>query len=441
MIPLLLGLAGVAADGPERHVLDSALVDAECVVLRPFDGGTTRVHTPQGTVEGHYIVLLVGDEVQAVGEVVPGLTADGSWRGTACAVVDTAGKTVTPGLVEVASTLGLVEVGLEAGTRDGNAEWEHPIRASFRAIDAYNPRSSVVPVTRMEGITSAVVRPSGGRISGQAAWVDLAGATQREAIQQDLVAMVANIGGPSRSAAIGELRDVLLDAAAFPRNRAALERNATREFAAGLRDLEALQPVVSGRVPLVVGADRASDIEALLRLRQSVPRLRLVIDGAAEGWLLADALAEAGVPVIVDPLVVGPGSFNQIHARADNARIMADAGVDVMIATRSSHNARTLRQAAGNAVRGGLSHGAALDAITTVPASVFGPPSHRGLTRGGVANVVVWDGDPLELSTSVSGLFVGGRAIPLDSRQWRLYLHYRDLPGTPTGALPLPDSR
>jgi imidazolonepropionase-like amidohydrolase len=439
MIALLLSLAGLAADGPDRHLLAPGLADAPCVVLRPAGIATTRVHTPEGTLEGRYVVLLAGGRIEAVSETVPGLGADGTWRGLRCAVVDTAGRTVTPGLVEVASSIGVVEVSLEDGTRDGDAGGEDPIRAALQVGDAYNPRSSVVPITRIEGLTSAVVRPSGGRISGQAAWVDLAGGSQADTVKGDSVAMIASLGGPSRAAALGELREALADAVAYSQNRGAYERNATRELAASRRDLEALLPVARGELPLVVGADRAADIEALLRLRADTG-IRLVIDGAAEGWLLADALARAEVPVIVDPLVVGPGSFSQIHARADNAKLLADAGVDVMIATHSSHNARTLRQAAGNAVRGGLSHDEALDAITTVPSRVFGPPTHRGLRKGSVANVVVWDGDPLELSTSATAVFIGGRPIPLDSRQWRLFLRYRTLPGTPAAAVPLPDT-
>src|SRR5690606_20947989 len=120
-----------------------------------------------------------------------------------------------------------------------------------------------------------------------------------------------------------------------------------------------------------VGADRASDLEALIRLAGEL-RIRLVIRGAAEGWLVAEQLVAAKVPVIVDPYVAGPVSFDAVHGRPDNAALLVEAGVEVVIAASPSHNAPTLTQVAGNAVRAGMPWAAALNAITRAPAQVFG---------------------------------------------------------------------
>jgi len=259
----------------------------------------------------------------------------------------------------------------------------------------------------------------------------------RGAVRDEVVAVVASIGGSSRARSMAELRAVLEDARLYARNRAAYERRATREYVANHRDLEALQPVVRGEVPLVVEVDRAADIEALIRMAKE-QKIRMVLEGGAEAWMHAEALADAEIGVIVDPMVYGAGGFDQRYGRADNAKILADAGVPVMLSTFSSHNARLLRIQAGNAVRGGMSYADALRAITRTPARVFGQANVGELSVGQVGNVVVWSGDPLELRTSAQAVFIEGRAVPLDTRQWQLFRAYRDLPGTPTPALSLP---
>ncbi len=166
--------------------------------------------------------------------------------------------------------------------------------------------------------------------------------------------------------------------------------------------------------------------------------IRLVIRGAAEGGRHAEALAAADIAVILNPLVYGPGSFDQREARPDNAQLLQEAGVDVIISTTSAHFARSLRQLAGNAVRGGMDHTAAVRAITSTPAAVFGLNDRGEIARGAYANLVVWSGDPLEIETRVEGLFIGGQAVELTSRQTELFDRYRERPGSPVPALSLP---
>lgn len=395
---------------------------AGCAVVR---GGT--VHLPDGTAAVRD-VRLVDDRVSAVGE---GL-AD-THLGSACDVVDARGKHVTAGLIEVDSQLGVREVDLEDATVDVDAEIADPVRAALRVADAYDPRSTLIPVQRMGGVTSAIVVPSGGRVSGQAAHASLAGATQAEAVRDPSVAVYATLEGPSRAQALRELRQVLDDARAFRVLKPSWERGQARELAADGPDLEALWPVLDREIPLVVRADRAADLEALLRLAAD-QRIRLVIVGAAEGHLLAAQLAAAGVAVVVDPYVYGAGSFDQVHGRPDNAALLAAAGVKVMLSTAGSHNARLLPQAAGNAVRGGLDPEVALAAIGRVPAEVFGLDGRGRLEAGAWADVVVWSGDPLELTSWPEAVWIQGRRIAMESRQTRLRDAYRTLPGTPRPA-------
>src|SRR5690606_1370294 len=157
--------------------------------------------------------------------------------------------------------------------------------------------------------------------------------------------------------------------------------------------------------PLLLHVDRASDLEATLAFADA-ERVRVVIAGGAEAWLVADALAARRVPVIVDPFVVGAGSFDQLHGRADNAALLHAAGGPVAIGTFATHNARSLRFVAGNAVRGGMPHDAAIAAITRVPAEAFGLAGRGVLRTGAVADLAAWTGDPLEIATRLSGLWL-----------------------------------
>ncbi|MBW2255823.1 MAG: amidohydrolase family protein, partial [Deltaproteobacteria bacterium] len=387
---------------------NTARADCTILVSRDADAPGT-VMTPEGRAEGAAVVVD-GARIVAVGD--PGeleITAAGEgvqWRGQTCAEVDISGRLVTPGFVAVATQIGVMEISMEPATVDAAGE-DDRIRAALRVVDAYDPRSTLIPVTRIAGVTSSVVLPAGGVVSGQAGWVDLAGARQEDQVQDPSVAMVASIDGASRAEGLLRLREVLDDARYYGRNRAAFDQNRSRSLAASRLDLEALQPVVRGEVPLAVYADRAADIEALVRFGKE-EEIRIVLFGGAEAWMVAEALAEADVPVVVDPFVYGPGSFDEVHARGDNPALLAAAGVTVLLTRGSSHNARLVPQLAGNAVRGGMAWEDALAAVTSAPAEVFGMPDHGVIRAGAWANLVVWgdlDGkavDPFELSSTVA---------------------------------------
>jgi len=377
------------------------------------------VHLPDGPAE--VPVVLAGERIIAVGEAP-----------ATCDAVDLSGFQLTAGLVDAHTHLGLVEVGMEGLTRDADAGGP-PARAAFDVLEAYNPLSALIPVGRREGVTTVLTLPTGGLVSGQAAAVELAGATQAEALVLAPAAVVAHLGmteSGSRAASLHDLRVLLEDARDFPALAAAWERGASRPFAAAPRDLRALQPVLRGELPLMVHAQRASDIEALLRLADAWS-LRLVIAGGAEAWLHAEALAERAIPVIVNPLLAGPSSFDTLRARADNAALLDEAGAPVIISSFSSHNARKLRQAAGNAARAGMVPAAALRAITETPALAFDLEGRGAIEVGYVANLVAWTGDPLELSAWPEAVWIRGVSRSLESRQTALRDRYLELPGSP----------
>ncbi|MCB9671352.1 MAG: hypothetical protein H6736_10415 [Alphaproteobacteria bacterium] len=390
---------------------------AECLVVKGVDAGgaTLAVRMDDGRV-------TATGQVSSVGCTVPELPT---------------GAVITPGLVAVNSTIGLSEVGMEDATVELMGDGD-PIRPTLRVADAYDPASVHVPVMRLGGITSAVLNVWDGLIAGQSGWVRLAGATQAEAVVAREVAVVGSVGGRSRALQLDRLAEVMEEARVYAANKGKVTANAFREFPEGLsvRDLEALGPVARGERPLVVGADRASDIEAVLRMGQQ-QGLKLVISGAAEGWKVRDQLAATRTPVIVDPLVYGAGSFDQVHGRPDNAALLAEAGVTVMFESWT-HNSPILAQLAGNAVRGGMDHQAALDAITVNPGKAFGVPGYDGLKPGNAGDLVAWSGDPLEIGSRPLLVVVNGEVQPLDSRQKALLRRYRELPGSPVPALSLP---
>lgn len=400
---------------------------------RPRGEGATRelalvggeVHTVRGAVIPGGTVLIRGDRIASVGKDIP---VPSSAR-----VIDCKGRVVTPGLVESDSALGLVEISLEPSTVDNAPSWPDPVRAAVYAGDAVDLRSSLIGVARRHGVTSAVTAPSGGLIAGRSAWIDLVGPRSRHGdravggpvgMHGALNVSGAQAIGGSRATAIMRLREVLDDARTFRRERSAFARNALYRMSTSRLDLAALEDVVAGRMRLVLSVSRASDILAALELARK-EKLKIALVGGEEGWLVADAIARAKVPVIVQPLENLPDSFEARNARSDNATLLARAGVAVAVATRSSHNASALRFTLGNAVRAGLPWALALKAATLVPAEIFGlEKAYGSIEPGKAANVVVWTGDPFEPSSWAETVIIRGEIEPTESRQTRLSARY-----------------
>jgi imidazolonepropionase-like amidohydrolase len=404
-------------------------VAAEAQTIAIVGGRVLPVSGPP--IDGGTVVIRDG-RITAVGRDVA--IPEGAQR------IDAAGKWVTPGIINPATQLGLVEVGQVRETRNATArgDEETAIHAAFTVWDGLNPLSVLFAPARNEGITTVAVLPTGGLVSGQGALVDIVDGGVGDMMVRSPIAMVAQVGDPesANSSSRGELmlrlRELLDDARAYGRRRADFERAQTRQFTATRLDLEALQPVLAGRVPLLIVADKASDIEAALRLGSDYG-LRLIIGSGAEAWMVADKLAAAKVPVMVGSMVNIPGSFATLGARQENPGLLRRAGVQVaLIGTGSdpdAFNVRNIKQEAGNAVAYGMSWDDALRAITLTPAELFGVADRYGsLQPGRVANVVVWSGDPFEFSTRVEHVFVRGVRSMAPSRQDELMTRYKTLP-------------
>ncbi len=369
-------------------------------------------------------VVLAGGKVQSVGAANAAVPAEASR-------IDAHGKVVTAGFIDADTEVGVVDVDGEPATNDTN--FQGLFVPALRMADGYNPRSTVIPITRSGGVTSVVVAPSAGALAGQSTFVDLAGDTLAEAVVRPSLAQYARVD-QGEAAEVGtrgglwmRLREALDDARFYATHRAQYDANATRPLGLSRVGLEALQPLLRGEQPLVVTAHRASDIETALRFAAEF-RLKLILEGASEAWLVADELAKAHVAVILDPLQDLPMAFDRLRSRSDNAALLSRAGVSVILSTFSSHQARLLWQRAGNAVRLGMDYGAAIQAVTEAPADAFGLRGYGRLEPGAVGNLVVWSGDPLQIGTRVEHVFVQGREQSLETRQTLLLNRYRTLP-------------
>lgn len=392
---------------------------------------------PAGEIASGTVVLRDG-KVAAVGA---GLAPPAGAR-----VIDAAGQMVTPGLVLAESVIGLVEISHVPQTDDRSSRNQR-LSAGFDVQYGLNPDSVLIPVARHDGITAAVVAPlfddrSEDRqliFGGQAAAISLADAPA--IVLRPKVGMIVDLGEPgaeraggARGANLVLVRAALEEARTYLRGRAAYDRGEARPFELSRVDLEALAGVVSGRMPLIALANRASDIREVLTLARE-EKVKVIISGGDEAWTLASELAGAGVPVILDPLSDLPDTFAQVHSTLENAARLQAAGVVVALKANGGggFRARELRYNAGNAVAHGLPFSAGLAAITLNPARIFGLADRVGsLEPGKDGDLVIWSGDPLEPLTNATAVFIGGVQQPLESRMEGLAARYID----PEGPVP-----
>lgn len=378
-----------------------------------------RVHTitAAGTLEKTDVLVQSG-RIVAIGS---GLEVP-----TGVAVVDAKGRDLTPGIFGGLTQIGLEELSLEPSTVDSELEltapaWQHHWRPEFDITPAFNPRSALIPVARVEGVTWTMSVPSRNHslIAGQGAAFTLDGRFDAAIDGSKTLfvnwgsAAIAGSGG-SRAAqymlfdqAIREVRQPETageGALLLPEGRAAL-----KGYLAG------------GRV--VFEVERAADIRQVIRYAGK-HGMKAVISGGDEAWIVADELAAAGVPVLLNALNNLPNDFDRLGARLDNAKLLNDAGVRVAFDYEESHQAGKNRQLAGNAAAHGLPRDAALAAVTAVPADIFGLTDRGRIEKGDIADLVLWSGDPLEVTTVADQVWFAGRAIEMRSRQTELRDRY-----------------
>ena len=355
--------------------------------------------------------------------------------------IDATGKWVTPGLVNSSTSVGLGDVGFSGGPRELGAKGHDGIAASFQVWLGYNTQSVMIAPAREGGVTSIMINPQGGLISGQAAIIDMSGALGLSDVvvkaPATMIAQIEDDDGAKVGAAgelLGKLRDLIEDTKAYSRRKADFERAQTRTFTATRSDLEAMIPVVEGREVLTIIADKASELQAVIALQKEF-NLKVVIAGGAEAWMLADKIAAAKIPVLTGAMNNIPGSFSTLGSRQENAAMLRKAGVQVGIVGNAGggdedmFNVRNIRYEAGNAVAYGMSWDDALRAITLAPAEIYGVAGSVGSLKAGTeGNVVIWSGDPFEFASRAEQVFVRGKKIDTPSRQDMLAKRYKTLP-------------
>lgn len=378
--------------------------------------------TDQGLIESGS-VLVEGGEIVAVGDEIeiPAGTE----------TVDADGRWLTPGMISSFSRTGIVEVNAEDST-DDRAAPNSTASASLIASDGFNPDANSIDVTRIEGVTRIVVAPglSAHIIGGQGFVADTSGAPQ--SLTDPTAFMFIDMGeagaamaGGSRPALWAKLRSAIEDARTYP------ARYATHDAGDALKrpDARVFGPAVRGQQLILVRVSRASDILKVLALKEDMPQLRIALLGAEEGWRVADQLAAASVPVIIDPFANLPELFEAMAATQENAKRLIEAGVPTAFAymSRNTHQARIALQVAGNAVGNGVTHDDAMHALTTVPASIFGLDTLGAIAPGKTADLLLWDGDPLEVMSAPDAVWIDGEGQSMTSRQTELRDRYMDL--------------
>jgi len=435
--------------------LKSLILGAVCAValtspalaqsLTAITGG--RVLTGTSVIENGTVVIQNGRVVSVGTGAAP----------AGARIIDARGKVVSPGFVAVDSGLGGSEISSVNGS-DDLSNGANTISASFDVSYGLDPWSFTLPVARLGGITRAIVVPthagggggsgghahddsdfagvghgglqSPGLFAGQAAIIHLAAGT--DILVKPRVAMIAPFGeagagiaGGARGAQFTQFKETLAEVRLFARNRAAYDRAGLRDLSLSRADLEALIPVANGTMPLIITVRRAADIQQVLRLARE-EGVKIILDGAEEAWLVADQIAAANVPVLLNPISNLPGSLETRAARMQNAAVLDAAGVVIAIkGNDGSHRVRETRYNAGNAVSHGLPYDAAIEAITVNPAKIFGMAGQFGeLRAGAAADVVIWSGDPLEPLSNAETIFIGGAEQAPTSRQFLLRDRY-----------------
>ena len=414
---LLLSAAFLAAPAAAQSV---AITNAKLVIgdgSAPIEGGTVIVRDGRVVAAGRSIAVPTGT-----------------------ATVDAGGRWVTPGIVAGFTRMGIVESDGVEETNDTAARGS-PFHAAIDIAPAVNPATSSIPLNRAEGITRAIVAPDtdGSIFAGLGAVIDLG--TDRSPITKPRAFQFMEYGGGgsrrgnSRPAMIAVFRNALAQVKDYVRAPAAYSDQG-KDALLTRADAAALVPVASGAMPLLVHVERASDMLALIDLKRDYPALKLVFVGAAEGWLVANQIAAARIPVIASALTDLPASFDQLGATQSNVGRLKAAGVLVGIGTINDDEARQARlekQYAGNLVAltkvpgaTGLDWNAAFAAISSVPAEAIGMGDEIGSLRAGRrGDVVIWDGDPLELGIGVAAVYIDGVKQSLRTRQDALRERYR----------------
>jgi len=417
---------------------ETAWAQAKTVVLK----GGKLLTISHGTVENGVLVISAGKiaAVGAAGSVKIPKDAD---------VIDVSGMTVYPGLIDSESYLGLTEISAEDSTND-LIETSDEIMPHMHVFDAFHAESELIPVARLNGVTNAIVAPqTQDTLPGQDAFIQLDGKSANEMLRERDIALPLNFTGEqrrnetwekrkfpqTRMGLASQLRQAFIDARDYSDRWAEYERKKSDTTKAdGKKDspsppnhdlkLEALVPYLQGKKTIVLAAKDASDLQTAVSLAREF-HLKFVLNHISHSQRVLDYVASLNVPVIVGPIYEDPKDFERYDAVYKLPVELNKRGVKIAFASYDAHAVRNLPYAAGYATAFGLPHDEALRAITLTPAEIWGVSDRLGsLDVGKTANVVVANGDPLDVKTDVKRVFIEGKQIPMTSRQTALRDRY-----------------
>ena len=356
-------------------------------------------------------------------------------------VINGTGKILTPGIISTDTEIGIVEIGALSVTRDDSSNL---YQIGFSIYDAFNPNSVLIPWNRSNGITSTLTLPqnTNSPIGGLGSFFILD--SKLEISGSKDVVMIGRVGG-SGSESRAETFAIIEDLLEFASSIDGSDMKSYKDIAELIddspiaeimelhpRDLKALYKLVNDGLPLIIKANRASDILKLIKLKETYD-LNLIIMGAQEAGLVASSIAENKIPLIINPINNIPESFDELGANIELAGKLEDLGITLMFNAPRDHNYHLIRQGAGVAVANGMSYAGALKAITLSPVEVFNLGNRGEIASGKIADLIIWDADPLEPSSMPEKVFINGKDIDLTSRMSRLTERYTKNKEKPNG--------
>ena len=375
-------------------------------------------------------VLIEGDRISRVSE--------SSLRGDI--VIDASGKILTPGIIATDTELGIVEIGALSVTRDDSSDL---YKIGFSIFDAFNPNSVLIPWNRSNGITSALTLPQNtdSPIGGLGSFFILD--SKLEISGSSDVVMIGRVGGRgdgSRAETYAIIEDLLEFASSLdqndmlPRNISEIidDSSIAKSMDLHPRDVKALYKLINNDLPLIMKANRASDLLKLIELKQKY-NLNLIIMGAQEAGLVSEKISKNNIPLIINPINNIPESFDELASNINLAGKLEKEGITLMFNAPRDHNYHLIRQGAGVAVAHGMSYAGALKALTSSPVEVFGLGNRGQIASGKIADLIIWDADPLEPSSMPEKVFLSGKDIDLTTRMSRLTERYTKNKNKPNG--------
>ena len=394
-------------------------LSSETILLK---GGL--VHSGNGDSAKTQDILISDKTIVGIGT---NLIIDGNTR-----VIEVNGLPVTPGLISPMSNLGIVEINALDVTRDDESDL---LSAGFSIFNAFNPHSTGIPWNRSNGVTSAMSTPSASSfpIFGLGSHFVLDGSLEIKGSKD--IAMFGRLGSSygSRAETLSILES-LLDIGKMVKTLSIeeiLEMNLADQLELQSQDIIALGKVVNDGMPFVIETNRAVDILQALFMKKKYG-LNLVLVSVEEAPMVLDQLKESNTPVIIDPMDNIPNSFDELGSSLDLGKILDQAGIPIMFSTQRSHNYHLMRQGAGNAVAYGMSYETAIKGMSNTVAQTFRLDDRGSIETGKLADVIVWDGDPLEPSSFPKIVMIEGKLQDLSSRSTQLTERYTNTENKPS---------